>query len=87
VILSTGTWILYALILGSRAAAILNGRRVALASVLGMAMILLTFVVVEKVYPGWHAYSWKTPSPETQTTTSDEKQVKDAAGAGTGVAK
>lgn len=84
VILSTATWLVYALILGSRVAAILNGRRVALASVVGMAMIVLTFVVVEKVYPGWHAYGWKASPVQTQTTTSDEKEAISRAESGVG---
>jgi len=60
VILSAATWLLYAIVLAARFSSFLHGRRVALASIIGMAMILITFVVVETVWPGWHAYGWKT---------------------------
>jgi ABC-type uncharacterized transport system permease subunit len=60
VILSIGTWLVYAVILAARTASLLNGRKVALVSVVGMGMILCTFIVTEAILPGWHSYGWRS---------------------------
>jgi len=70
VILSIGTWLVYAVILAARRASLLNGRKVAVVSVLGMVMIVCTFIVTEAVLPGWHSYGWKTETAVSATRES-----------------
>jgi len=67
VILSIGTWLVYAVILAARTAALLNGRKVAVVSVVGMVMIVFTFIVTEAVLPGWHSYGWKSEAAVSTT--------------------
>jgi ABC-type uncharacterized transport system permease subunit len=66
VILSIGTWVVYAVILAARSASLLRGRKVAMVSILGIVMIVCTFIITETVLPGWHAYGWKTQAVQTR---------------------
>jgi len=68
VILSIGTWLVYAAILAARSASLLRGRKVAMVSILGIGMIVCTFIVTETVLPGWHSYGWQSQSVRGEET-------------------
>ena len=54
--LAYGTWCAYALLLIVRWLSTLRGRKVALLSILGFSLVLLTWFGIRAVLPSWHAY-------------------------------
>ena len=54
--LAYGTWCAYAILLVVRWLSTLRGRKVALLSILGFSLVLLTFFGIHTLLPSWHAY-------------------------------
>ena len=50
-------WIAYLVLWLVRLRSTLRGRRVALLSILGFALVLFTFIGVTRLLPSWHAYT------------------------------
>lgn len=54
--LAYGTWLAYAILLIVRWLSTLRGRKVALLSILGFSLVLLTFFGIHALLPTWHSY-------------------------------
>ncbi len=50
------TWLGYAVLLTVRLLATLRGRKIALLSIVGFGLVLLTFVGIHALLPTWHEY-------------------------------
>ena len=55
-LLTIAMWAAYLVLWIIRARASLRGRKVALLSILGFGLVLLTFLGVSRLVPSWHAY-------------------------------